>query len=129
VAYTVIRPDDLDWQTRPADPGEARRHTAELSERAGFRHSRANLWRYDPGAKGRRHRHKSQEETYVVVRGTLAMYLGEPPERYEVTQGGVIHVEAATPRQAVNEGEGELLLYAYGWPPENSRAEILESAV
>jgi mannose-6-phosphate isomerase-like protein (cupin superfamily) len=129
VAYTVIRPDDLDWQTRPADPGEARRHTAELSERAGFRHSRANLWRYDPGAKGRRHRHKSQEETYVVVRGTLAMYLGEPPERYEVNQGGVIHVEAATPRQAVNEGEGELLLYAYGWPPENSRAEILESAV
>lgn len=129
MAYTVIRPDDLDWQTRPADPGEARRHTAELSERAGFLHSRANLWRYDPGAKGRRHRHKSQEETYVVVRGTLAMYLGEPPERYEVNQGGVIHVEAATPRQAVNEGEGELLLYAYGWPPEDSRAEILESAV
>jgi mannose-6-phosphate isomerase-like protein (cupin superfamily) len=129
MGYKVVRPDDLEWETRPADPGEALRHTAELSERAGFRHSRANLWRYESGAKGRRHRHKSQEETYVVVRGTLAMYLGEPPERYEVDQGGVIHVEAATPRQVVNEGEGELVLYAHGWPPENSRAEILESAV
>jgi quercetin dioxygenase-like cupin family protein len=129
MGYRVIRPDELDWETRPAEPGEARRHTGPLSERAGFDHARANLWRYEPGAKGRRHRHAQQEETFVVVRGTLTMYLGEPPERHQVDQGGLIHVEAGTPLQTVNEGDGDLLLYAHGWPPERSQAEILDSAV
>ena len=61
----------------------ARRQTGQLTERAGLRHARANLWRYEPGAKGRRHRHPTQDETFVVIRGSLTMYLGEPPERVE----------------------------------------------
>jgi quercetin dioxygenase-like cupin family protein len=129
VSYTVVQPDELDWETRPAEPGEPRRHTGEFSERAGFRHSRANLWRYEPAAKGRRHRHPLQEETFVVIRGTLTMYLGDPPERHEVGRGGLIHVEAGTPLQSVNEGDEELLLYVHGWPPESERAELLDPAV
>jgi quercetin dioxygenase-like cupin family protein len=129
VAYKVIRPEDVDWETRPSEPGEAERHRAALSERAGFEHTRANLWRYEPGAKGRRHQDTIQEETFVVVRGTLTMYLGEPPERHEVSQGGLIHVQANTPLQIVNEGDEELHLYAYGAPPEHGGAEFLDSAV
>ena len=126
MAYRVVRPDELDWETRPAEPGDARRHTAELTARAGLRRSRANLWRYEPGAKGRRHRHPRQEETFVVVRGTLTMYLGDPPERHEVGQGGLIHVKPGTPLQTVNESDEELMLYAHGWPPESERAELLD---
>jgi quercetin dioxygenase-like cupin family protein len=129
VGYTVIGPDDVEWTTRPSEPGEAERHVAGLSDRAGFQHSRANLWRYEPGAKGRRHKDTLQEETFVVVRGTLTMYLGEPPERQQVGQGGLIHVEANTPLQIVNEGDEELLLYAYGAPPEHGHAEFLDSAL
>ncbi len=129
MAYAVIRPDELEWERRPSEPGEPERHRAALSDRAGFEHTRANLWRYEPGAKGRRHRDTIQEETFVVVRGTLAMYLGEPPERQEVSQGGLIHVQANTPLQIVNEADDELLLYAYGAPPEHGGAEFLESAV
>ena len=129
MGYQVVRLDELEWATRPAEPGEPRRHTAELSERGGFEQSRANLWRYEPGARGRRHRHVSQEETFVVVRGTLTMYLGEPPERHQVGPGGVIRVEAGTPLQSVNEGDEELIVYAHGWPPENTNAEILDPAV
>jgi mannose-6-phosphate isomerase-like protein (cupin superfamily) len=70
-----------------------------------------------------------QEETFVVVRGTLTMYLGEPPERHEVGQGGLIHVEAETPLQVVNESGDELLLYVYGAPPERGHAEFLDSPV
>jgi mannose-6-phosphate isomerase-like protein (cupin superfamily) len=65
----------------------------------------------------------------VVVEGTLTMYLGEPPERVEVQRGGVIHVEAMTPLQTVNHGGEDLLLYVYGYPPEDKHAEVLESAV
>ena len=129
MAFCLIRPDELEWITRPHEPGEPARHVAELSERAGFAHTRANLWRYEPGAKGRRHEHTSQEETFVVLAGTLSMYLGEPPERHDVPPGGLIHVEPGTPLQSANHGDVDLLVYAYGTPPENENAEILESAL
>ena len=128
MAFRVIRPDELEWITRPQEPGEAPRHVAELSERAGFAHTRANVWRYEPGAKGRRHRHKLQEETFVVLAGTLSMYLGDPPERHDVPAGGLIHVEPGPPLQTVNHGNEELVVYAYGTPPESEHAEILDSA-
>lgn len=129
MAFRVLTPPEFDWITRPHESGEPARHVAELSERAGFAHTRANVWRYEPGAKGRRHRHPTQEETFVVLDGTLSMYLGDPPERVDVPPGGLVHVEPGTPVQTVNHGDGDLLVYAYGTPPESERAEILESAV
>ena len=129
MGFRVIRPDRLEWITRPHAPGEPARHVAELSELAGFNHVRGNLWRYEPGAKGRRHRHPVQEETFVVLSGTLSMYLGDPPEREDVPTGAVIHVEPGTPLQAANHGDTELLVYAYGTPPESEHAEILDSAL
>ena len=129
MAFRLIRPGELEWITRPHEPGEPARHVAELSDLAGFAHTRGNIWRYEPGAKGRRHRHKSQEETFAVLSGRLTMYLGDPPERQDVPVSGLIHVEPGTPLQSVNHGDEELLLYAYGTPPESERAEILDSAV
>jgi mannose-6-phosphate isomerase-like protein (cupin superfamily) len=127
--YRTIAPDDLLWITRPHHDGEPARHVAELTEDAGFAHTRANIWRYEPGAKGRRHRHREQEETFVVLSGTLTMYLGEPPQRLEVGAGGLIHVPPRTPLQTVNDGAEDLIVYAYGFPPEDQHAEILDSAV
>ena len=99
MAFRLILPDDLEWSTRPHEMGEPARHVAELSEAAGVIHTRANVWRYEPGAKGRRHVHAEQEETFVVLAGTLSMYVGEPPERHDVPTGGLIHLRArnATP--------------------------------
>jgi mannose-6-phosphate isomerase-like protein (cupin superfamily) len=129
MAFHVVRPDDLEWSTRPHEPGEAARHVAELSDPAGFAHTRANVWRYEPGAKGRRHVHKLQEETFVVLLGTLSMYVGDPPERQDVPAGALIHVEPGTPLQSVNHGDEDLVVYAYGTPPESEHAEILDPAV
>jgi quercetin dioxygenase-like cupin family protein len=126
VAFRTVDPAGLTWITRPHGVGEPARHVAELSDLVGFAHTRANLWRYEPGAKGRRHRHPFQEETFVALAGTLTMYLGEPPERHEVPFGGLIHVEPGTPQQTVNEGEDDLLVYAYGTPPEADHAELLD---
>jgi mannose-6-phosphate isomerase-like protein (cupin superfamily) len=126
VSFRAIVPDDLEWITRPHAPGEPARHVAELSELAGFAHTRANIWRYEPGAKGRRHRHKHQEETFVVLSGALAMYLGDPPERRDVPVGGLIHVPPGTALQTVNHGDEDLIVYAYGYPPEDENAEVLD---
>ena len=94
MGFRVVAPEDFEWLTRPHEPGEPARHVAELSEMAGIAHTRANVWRYEPHAKGKRHRHKQQEETFVVLSGTLSMYVGEPPERHDVPAGGLIHIES-----------------------------------
>ena len=56
------------------------------------------------------------------------MFLGEPPEREVVPVGGIVHVRGGTPLQTVNEGDEDLMVYAYGSPPDEG-AEVLPSAV
>jgi mannose-6-phosphate isomerase-like protein (cupin superfamily) len=128
MAFSIVSPEELQWITRPHEPGEPARHVAELQPSIGFKDSRANVWRYEPGACGKRHVHDEQDETFVVLAGSLTMHLGEPPERHVVPVGGVIHVRAGTPLQTVNEGEEDLVVYAYGSPPDDG-AEVLPSAV
>jgi quercetin dioxygenase-like cupin family protein len=129
MGFRVVQPAGFEWITRPHQPGEPARHVAELSDAAGFTHTRANVWRYEPGAKGRRHRHPFQEETFVVLAGTLSMYVGDPPERQDVPVGGLIHIEPLTALQTVNHGDEDLIVYAYGMPPESEHAELLDPAI
>jgi len=129
MAFHVVRPDELDWIERDPEGGGPARHVARLSDDVGWEHTRGNLWRYPPGAQGRRHRDTIQEETFVVLDGTLSVYLGDPPERVDVPKGGLVRVGSGTPLQLVNHGDGEVLLFAYGAPPEAGGAEFLDSAV
>jgi quercetin dioxygenase-like cupin family protein len=128
MGFRAIQPHDFGWTTRPHEPGEPARHVAELSELADFTHTRANIWRYEPGARGRRHRHELQEETFVVLSGTLSLYVGEPPERHDVVEGGLIHVAPGTALQTANHTDQDLVVYAYGAPPDHG-AELLDSAL
>jgi quercetin dioxygenase-like cupin family protein len=129
VSFKVIRPEDLEFEARPHEPGESPRYAAPVTDLAGFRQSRSAFFRFEPGARGRRHNDMVQEETYVPVRGTLTMYLGEPPERHQVPIGGLVHVPPGTVRQIVNEEDENLLVYIYGAPPERGEVEFLDSAV
>ena len=129
MGYRVVRFDELDWTEREPEPGGVPRYVARLSDVLGFEHTRSGLWRFPPGAKGRRHRDTIQEETFVVLDGTLTMYLGDPPERVDVPKGGVVHVESGTVLQSVNHSDEDVLVYAYGAPPEQGGAEFLDSAV
>lgn len=76
VSFAIVLPEQLHWTTRPHELGEPARHVAELQGHVGFKHTRANIWRYEPGARGRRHVHAEQEETFVVLAGWLTMHLG-----------------------------------------------------
>ena len=99
MGYRVIVRSEQPWLTRPHGDGEPARHVTELSDAAGMQHVRANVWRYEPGAAGRRHRHPAQDETFVVLAGTLSIYLGDPPEWRDVPAGSLVHVEAGTALQ------------------------------
>jgi mannose-6-phosphate isomerase-like protein (cupin superfamily) len=128
VTFHVATPGAFVWETRPHADHEPARHVAELSEGLDTHHVRANVWRYEPGAKGRRHVHAEQEETFIVLSGTLTMYIGEPPERIDVPTGGVVNVAEGTPLQTVNHGIEDLTVYAYGYPPDEG-ATVLDSAI
>ena len=71
--------------------------------------------------------HSEQEETFIVLAGSLTMHLGEPSKRHVIPTGGIVHVTPGTLLQTVNEGAEELVVYAYGAPPDEG-AEVLPPA-
>ena len=124
MGYTVFHAAELDWKPRrEGDP----RLAAELS--GAMTSSRANLFRYPPGAVGRRHIDPIQEEVFVVLGGTLTIHMGEgdEPERHELAEGSVLVVQPGTALQLSNRGEEELRLFIYGAPPERGEATFLPS--
>ena len=130
MSYTVIAPDEEAFQPPSWQPSDPARRLVELRRYAPLQHSQANLWRYPPGAQGRRHVEPLQEEVFCVVRGTLTMYLGEPPERFELSPGGIAIVEPLTPLQLRNESESDVVFFAYGAPEQDAgyEAEVLADA-
>lgn len=121
MAFTIFRASELEWVPRGDESGRA---VASLSD--ALSESRANLWRYPPGARGRRHADKAQEEVFVVLEGTLTVDLGEPPERHELARGSVLVVQPGTILQLRNAGEEELELFIYGAPPEQAGADFFD---
>jgi len=122
MAFTIFRAGELDWEPRGDESG---REVARLAD--SMTKSRANVWRYPPGARGKRHADKVQEEVFVVLDGTLTVDLGEPPERHELERGSVLVVQPGTVLQLRNAGDDELVLFIYGAPPEQGGADFFDS--
>jgi quercetin dioxygenase-like cupin family protein len=70
-----------------------------------------------PGQRGRIHRHKHQEEVYLVLEGTLTLLI--EGERTELTVGEVMRVAPQLRRQLVNRGPGRVVLIALGGAGEH----------
>lgn len=123
MSYTIHHAADLDWQPRrEGDPRLAAGVSGSLTQ------SRANLFRYPPGAVGRRHIDQVQEEVFVVLDGTLTVHLGEgdSPERHELAKGSVLVVQPGTALQLSNTHDEELRLFIYGAPPEQGETVFLD---
>ena len=119
VGYTIFEASELEWVPRAEDDP---RTIARLSD--AMTQSRANIWRYPPGARGKRHRDLAQEEVFVVLEGTLTVDLEEPPERYVLSRGSVLAVQPGTILQLRNTGEQDLVLFIYGAPPVTGKGEF-----
>jgi len=70
-----------------------------------------------PGQRGRIHRHQHQEEVYLVLAGTLTLWIeGEPRE---LAQGEAARVAPEVRRQLTNRGDEDVLLLALGGAGEH----------
>ena len=119
--HSVFHAAELEWEPRGDESG---RTVARLS--GSLTQSRANIWRYPPGARGKRHADHVQEEVFVVLDGTLTVDLGEPPERHVLERGSVVVVQPKTALQLRNAGSEELVLYIYGAPPVSEGADFFD---
>src|SRR5438034_4138313 len=127
MGWHVVDGSKAEWSERdPLFDGQPPRQYVEVTDEAQLKNSRARVWRYPVGTRGRRHADKVQEEVFVVISGTLTMLLGDPPERIDVGPESVVAVEPGTPLQVRNEGGEELVLYIYGAPPEQGGADFFD---
>jgi mannose-6-phosphate isomerase-like protein (cupin superfamily) len=69
------------------------------------------------GQRGRIHAHERQEEVYVVLEGTLSLFV--EGEEATLERGEVIRVAPGVKRQLVNRGPGPLHLLAIGGAGEH----------
>jgi len=125
--FTILRPEDQDFRPPSWRPEEPVRRVVELPLHANMQHSRAHLWRYPSGATGKLHVEHAQEEVFVVVEGSPAVMLGDPPTRHDAPRGTLVVVEPGTPLKWFNDSDEDALIFAYGAPAE-SKAEILEGS-
>jgi|ERR671935_534213 mannose-6-phosphate isomerase-like protein (cupin superfamily) len=121
MAHAVFRPDELEFADRGDGSG---RTLAAVSDR--LTQTRARFWRYPPGARGKRHAERIQEELFVVLRGTATIDLGDPPERHALPAGSVCAVQPGTPLQLRNDGDEDVLFFIVGAPPEEGEADYFE---
>ena len=129
MGFRTVDPDTLEWITRPHEPGRAgapcrraqrprrvRPHAGEhLALRARRRRTAA-----PPRVTGGDVRRPRGHADDVPRRAA---------ERRDVPAGGLIHVDPGTPLQTANHGDVDLVVYAYGYPPENENAELLDPVV
>ncbi len=89
----------------------------ELGEGFGFRKVRRPLGVtafgvngivFPPGYEGFLHYHDTQDELYFVHRGRARVEVGD--EVRELGEGGLLHVEATTPRRVSNASDSEELV-------------------
>jgi quercetin dioxygenase-like cupin family protein len=71
-----------------------------------------------PGQRGRIHRHKHQEEVYLVLSGTLTLVI--EGEAKELKQGELARVAPDVRRFIANRGDEDVLLIALGGANEHA---------
>jgi mannose-6-phosphate isomerase-like protein (cupin superfamily) len=76
-----------------------------------------NVLTLQPRQQGRIHRHRDQEEVYIVLRGELT--LGFDGEEVRVAEGEVVRVAPAVRRRVMNRGDVPVVVLAIGGTGEH----------
>ncbi|MFC6941699.1 cupin domain-containing protein [Salinirubellus sp. GCM10025818] len=109
--YSSVRVHDVEQQ-ESAKSGT--RHIDLVSE-LGCTEMRPKVWYLSPGDAMSYHRQTEQEEFYYVLEGPGRMKIDD--ELMDVPEGTAVRIPPETPRQVLNDTEGEHVWLIVGAPP------------
>jgi mannose-6-phosphate isomerase-like protein (cupin superfamily) len=119
--YTIQKLDDIEDAFGGRYPGEMRFVTGPLDSRqVAFTHR--TMPPKSGGKGGYGHRHRTQEEVYFVVSGTLQFKLDD--EVVDVVGGTVVRVAPEVVRSLWNEGPEDVELIIVSGRVDDLRADV-----
>jgi uncharacterized cupin superfamily protein len=112
MSYRLLRSDDAFWR-RSNQMGIL---NTDLAKQLDATKLGSRMWRLEPGQSSTRHRHRDQEELYVLLEGTGRIRIGE--ESLTLAPLDALVVEPRTTRQVFNDTDADALWLVVGAPPE-----------
>jgi len=112
MAYRVLPADEAHW--RPSN--QMKVDNSDLARQLEAKTLGARYWRLRPGQASTKHRHRTQDELYVVLEGTGRMRIDD--EVVSLPPLSSVLVETEQVRQVFNDTDGDVLWLVVGAPPE-----------
>ncbi len=104
-------------QAEPKPSAKSGTLHVDLVEELGCTEMRPKVWYLSPGDAMSFHRQTEQEEFYYVLEGPGRIRIGADGEPRDVPEGTAIRIPPETPRQILNDTEGEHVWLVVGAPP------------
>ncbi len=112
MAYRVLPADEAHW--RPSN--QMKVENTDLAKQLGARTLGARFWRLRPGQASTKHRHRTQDELYVVLEGTGRMRIDDEVVTLPPLSTALVETEHV--RQVFNDTDADVLWLVVGAPPE-----------
>jgi quercetin dioxygenase-like cupin family protein len=113
MAYRLLRSADAFW--RPSN--QMRVENTDLAKQLEAGSLGARLWRLAPGQASTKHRHREQEEFYVLLEGRGRVRIDDE-EALTLDRLDTLLVEPGSVRQLFNDTDADQLWLVVGAPPE-----------
>jgi len=107
-----LRTEDSFWR----ESNQMRILNTDIAKQLGASNLGARMWRLRPGQASTRHRHRNEEELYVLLEGRGRIRVGD--EVLELEPLDALLVKPETVRQIFNDTDGDALWLVCGAPPE-----------
>lgn len=113
MGYRLLRSADAFW--RPSN--QMRTENTDLAKQLEASALGARLWRLKPGQASTKHRHRQEEELYVLLEGSGRVRI-DAEEPLTMAPLDSLLVEPDSVRQLFNDTEADQLWLVVGAPPE-----------
>jgi uncharacterized cupin superfamily protein len=112
MAYRVLPADEAHW--RPSN--QMKVENTDLAKQLGAQTLGARYWRLRPGQASTKHRHRTQDELYIVLEGTGRMRIDDEVVTLPPLSTALVETEHV--RQVFNDTDADVLWLVVGAPPE-----------
>lgn len=114
MSHRLLRAEDAFWR----ESNQMRVLNTDLGKQLEAASLGARMWRLRPGEASTLHRHREQEELYVLLEGRGRIRVDA--ETLDLGPRDALLVEPGSARQVFNDTDGEALWLVVGAPPEGA---------